>query len=294
MSERGGQDPDGGVISLGDGRRLAFAQYGPPAGTPLVFVQGTPSSRLMHPPEEIIRESGVLCVTIDRPGFGGSDPLPGRTLLGWVDDLVAVLDHLRISRFHILGISGGCPFTLAAAYALADRVRAAGVCGGSGPLELPGALQGAAPVRRAGYLLARQWPALFRWILRHPMRPSPDAREFAKSYTRHNPPADQAILADPAFHDMFVANFAEALRQGPDAFAEEVILGSRPWGFDLREISVPVCFWHGDADNSTPLGMARGMAERIPKARLSVLPGQGHLFVYSPLCRPILRELLAA
>jgi pimeloyl-ACP methyl ester carboxylesterase len=282
------------VILQAGGRRLAFATYGLSTGTPLVFVQGTPSSRLMHPPEEITRELGVLCVTIDRPGFGGSDPLPGRTLLGWVDDLVAVLDHLRISRFHILGISGGCPFTLAAAHALAERVRAVGVCGGSGPLEFPGALHGTAPVRRAGYLLARHWPSLFRWILRHPMRPSQDARESARSYARHNPSADQAILSDPAVHEMFVANFVEALRQGPDAFAEEVILGSRPWGFDLREISVPVRFWHGDADNSTPLGMARGMADRVPKARLSVLPGQGHLFVYSPLWRSILEELLAA
>jgi pimeloyl-ACP methyl ester carboxylesterase len=94
---------------------------------------------------------------------------------------------------------------------------------------------------------------------------------------------------------MYLANFAEAYRQGFDAFADEVILAARPsWGFRLEDIQVPIRIWHGDLDNSTPLAMAKTMAARIPKAKLTILPGEGHMFAYGPLWHSILSDLLGA
>jgi pimeloyl-ACP methyl ester carboxylesterase len=283
-----------GRIRLPDGRAIAFAQYGNDGGTPVVFFQGTPSSRLMHPPEAVTREMNARLIVIDRPGFGGSDASPGRTLRDWPSDVAAVLAHLGIGEFVTTGVSGGGPYVLATACCLPDRVRAASICGGSGPLELPGALRGAAPARHLGYLLARHAPGLFRWVVRHTTDPRKDPAKFVRRYTSHNPPADQNIIADPVFREMYLANFAEALCQGFDAFAEEVILASRPWGFSLGDIAVPVRIWQGELDNGTPLGMAKGMAERIPSSTLTVLPGQGHMFIYGPLWRSILGDLLAA
>ena len=46
-------------------------------------------------------------VGIDRPGYGRSDPEPGRTIAGWVPDALAVADHLGIDRFLIVGLSTG-------------------------------------------------------------------------------------------------------------------------------------------------------------------------------------------
>jgi pimeloyl-ACP methyl ester carboxylesterase len=287
-------DASDGRFHLADGRTLAFAEYGAASGIPVVFFQGTPSSRLMHPPEDITRELDARLIVVDRPGFGGSDASLGRTLLDWPRDVAVLLDHLGVGAFAVAGVSGGGPYALATAYCLPERVRAVSVCGGSGPLELPGALRGAALVRRAGYLLARHAPRLFRWFLRHTTNPNQQTEKFIRRYTRHNPPADQAIITDPTFHEMYLANFAEASRQGFDAFADEVILGSRPWGFDLRDIAVSVHFWQGECDNSTPLAMAQGMAARIPGATLSVLPGEGHLFIYGPLWRTVLKDLLFA
>jgi len=286
-------DANEGRFRLADGRTVAFAEYGDAQGTPVVFFQGTPSSRLMHPPEDITRELNARLILVDRPGFGGSDAAPGRSLLDWPSDVAALLEHLGVGAFAVAGISGGGPYALATAYRLPDRVRAVSVCGGSGPLELPGALRGATPVRRAGYLLARHAPWLFRWFLRHTTHPSKQTEKFIRRYTRHNPPADQAIIADPAFHEMYIANFTEAARQGLDAFADEVILASKPWGFDLRDIAVPVHIWQGELDTSTPSAMAKGMAARIPAATLSVLPGEGHMFIYGPLWRAVLSELLS-
>jgi pimeloyl-ACP methyl ester carboxylesterase len=279
-------------FTLASGRKVCFAQYGDIRGAPVLFFQGTPSSRINHPPESITAELGVRLVIIDRPGFGGSEPAPGRTLVHWAEDVTEVLDHLGIHEFRATGVSGGGPYVLATAWRWPNRVLSASVCGGSGPLELPGALRGAAPVRKAGYLLARNLPWLFRLIIRCNTDPRRDAEKFVRSYTAHNPPADQAIIMDPTFWSMYLANFTEAYRQGPEAFADEVILGSRYWGFDLAEIRVPIHFWHGELDNSTPLGMSRGMAERIPRSRLTILPGQGHMFVYGRMWREVLGDLV--
>lgn len=76
-----------------------------------------------------------------------------------------------------------------------------------------------------------------------------------------------------------MASYAEATRQGLDAFAWDVRLVSRGWGFALEEIEVPVWIWHGAEDNCTPVGMARAMAEGIPGAELRIEEGVGHMLV---------------
>ncbi|MFO0602162.1 MAG: alpha/beta hydrolase [Polyangiales bacterium] len=283
---------DPNTLRLRSGRRVCLARYGAASGAPVVFFQGTPSSRLMRPPDAISEALGARLLVVDRPGFGRSDPAPGRTLVAWAEDVAEVLEHFGVAGFHVAAVSGGCPYALATAWRWPDRVLSASVCGGSGPVDLPGALSGAALERRAGYLLARHVPSALRAILRRYPDPRVDAEAFVRRYTGHNPPADQAVIAEPDFHARYLANFVEAWRQGPDAFAEEVTLGASPWGFDLADIRVPVHFWFGGADNSTPLGMSRGMAARIPGARLTVLPGQGHMFVYGPRWREVLADLL--
>lgn len=283
------------IFRLKGGRNIAYAQYGSIGQKPVVFFQGTPSSRLMHPPEAITRELGVHLIVVDRPGFGNSDPSPARTFCDWSADIAELLDSLGIDSFATTGLSGGGPYVLACAACLPTRIRAASMCGSSGPLDTPGVLRGTALARRLGYLLARHYPSTFRWVIRHTTDPRKNAEKFVRRYTAHNPPVDQAIITAPEFRNMYLANFAEAYRQGFDAFADEVILAARPsWGFRLEDIQVPIRIWHGDLDNSTPLAMAKTMAARIPKAKLTILPGEGHMFAYGPLWHSILSDLLGA
>jgi pimeloyl-ACP methyl ester carboxylesterase len=90
---------------------------------------------------------------------------------------------------------------------------------------------------------------------------------------------------------MFLASFAESLRRGVDAFAWEVQLAARPWGFSLSDIRVPVTVWHGGKDNSIPPAMGEHIAATIPGARLHLLPDESHLFFLSRW-REIVGDLL--
>src|SRR5512140_1859845 len=100
------------IISLPDGRKMTYAEYGDPDGKPIFYFHGNPGSRLdpkMVEPE-LLRKFHARFIAPDRPGMGGSDFLPGRKMSDWPADVTALADGLHLDRFAILGISGGGPY----------------------------------------------------------------------------------------------------------------------------------------------------------------------------------------
>ncbi|MGB9300944.1 MAG: alpha/beta fold hydrolase, partial [Anaerolineae bacterium] len=162
------------TIVLPGGRTLGFAEYGDPSGRPVLFFPGTPSGRLFHHPDESIALSlGARVLTIDRPGYGLSDFQPGRTLLDWPSDVMALADALGIARFAAAGISGGAPYVAACAFRIPDRLTAAAIVSGLGPIDWQGAMEGMPSERRIGVKLGRGAPWLVRpllWLRLNPHR----------------------------------------------------------------------------------------------------------------------------
>src|ERR671917_2435372 len=143
MRERPGHGgrpgPREGSIRLPDGRALAYAEYGDPAGRVVLGCHGSPSSRLerhVEDPEDY-RRWGVRLVVPDRPGFGRSDPQPGRRVTDWPGEVPQLLDSLGSDRFAALSLSGGAAYALACAHAMPDRVTTVGILGGAPPPDVP-------------------------------------------------------------------------------------------------------------------------------------------------------------
>ncbi|MEA2473204.1 MAG: hypothetical protein QOE06_1119, partial [Thermoleophilaceae bacterium] len=147
------------TLVLGDGRRLAYEQFGDPGGEPLVFLHGWGDSRLTrHPDDSIARALGVRLITVDRPGAGGSDFQPGRRLLDWPADVAALADSLGIRRFAVLGWSGAGPHAAACAHALPERVTRLGIACGFAPIERREHARGLPRDLRLGLPLLRRAP----------------------------------------------------------------------------------------------------------------------------------------
>lgn len=246
----------------------------------------------MRPDAEVTAELGARLLTFDRPGFGQSDANPGRSLADTADDIVALIDALGLDKVCVVAPSGGGPSALAFAHRAAERIHAVALIGAAAPIDEPGALAGITFERRMGFWLARHLPGVLRWAMSRRVGDRGNVEGFFARYTRHNPPVDQQILARPEIRAMFLASFAESLRQGVEAFAWEVQLAARPWGFPLSGIRVPVAVWHGAKDNSLPPEMGKRLAAGIPGARLHLLPEESHLFFLSRW-REILGDLLA-
>src|SRR5437764_10688285 len=124
-----------GRVQVRDGRKLGFAEFGPVGGRPIVWLHGTPGARKKIPEDARLaaQEVGVRFVGIDRPGTGLSTSHLYDSILDHIADLQVVVDELGFDEFAVIGLSGGGPYALAAAYAMPERVPVVGVLGGVAP-----------------------------------------------------------------------------------------------------------------------------------------------------------------
>lgn len=98
------------VLTLPDGRKLGYSQYGLSTGKPIFYCHGLPGSRIeaghLH---EAALETGARIIATDRPGMGLSTFLPGRTLLDHPKDLEHLASHLKINEYGVM-VSRACYF----------------------------------------------------------------------------------------------------------------------------------------------------------------------------------------
>jgi pimeloyl-ACP methyl ester carboxylesterase len=267
------------VLTLRDGRRLGYVEYGDPQGKPLFFFHGMPGSRLEGElADPAAKKLGVRVIATDRPGYGLSDFQPRRTFLDWPADVVALADGLGIGRFAVAGVSGGGPYVAACAFCIPERLTAAGIIAGVSPFDVPDATVGMSGQNRFLFGLARRMP----WLARPPMalmgfaaRHIPD--RMMSTMMRSLPEPDQAALADPQMLAIFRKDSVEAFRQGARGAAWELVMYARPWGFRLEEIAIEVYLWQGELDKNVPPSMGRYQAHAIPNCRATFYPGEGHI-----------------
>lgn len=266
-------------ITLADGRRLAWAEFGAPAGTPLVILHGSPGGRLHSSMFDApAKAAGVRVIATDRPGYGYSDPHAGLSFEDYVGDVRQLLDHLHLSRVVLAGVSGGGGFALACARHLADRMLQVVLVCGMAPA--------AAHLRKTMSLqvrlllwLAAQAPRLAALVMRPAYMQDPDNPAMQRMLARM-PAPDRRVLERPEARQLLLgAAHRDALRQGLTAIVHELGLYGRPLGFDPAQIRVPVHLIHGELDINVPLPIARHLAGVIPGATLEVVPGAGHLFM---------------
>jgi pimeloyl-ACP methyl ester carboxylesterase len=273
--------PREGRLQLRDGRTLAYAEWGDPEGRPVLGCHGSPSSRLERHVEDpgAYRRWGVRFIVPDRPGFGRSDPHPGRRVTDWPGDVVQLLDSLGVDRVAALSLSGGAAYALACASALPDRVHTVGILGGAPPPDVPWPWPGWLPrtVRAAVHRPSPATTALLRPVFAPlSIRPALLPRYLQ---LRLNP-ADRRVIGRPAVRRVLSATFTEGLRQGSGALAEDRALLFRPWGFPVGEVRQPVHLWHGTQDWQVPVGLGRVLAAMLPRCRAHWYAGEGHFLVF--------------
>jgi pimeloyl-ACP methyl ester carboxylesterase len=131
-----GPPPADQVLELGDGRALGFKVYGDPAGAPLLFLHGTPGSRLKFAiGHDAGKELELAIVAPDRWGYGLSDLPVTPRLPEFAADMAALMDHLGHAQFAVGGISGGSPYAASVAAELASRVTALALVSPMGPID---------------------------------------------------------------------------------------------------------------------------------------------------------------
>jgi pimeloyl-ACP methyl ester carboxylesterase len=244
---------------------------------------GTSLSWLAHLGHGAPRAAGVRLFLVDRPGYGLSDLHPGRTLLDWPRDVEELADALGIERFGVFGMSGGGPHAAACGYALPDRVSALGLVSSAGPVwDRPELTYSAPPHRRPLIELAHSDRTAVANRLLEDCRDELAQIGEPAGDNGGGPRGDRAVLADPEVRARFDAAARETAVRGPEGYAHDLyLLYVEPWGFRPEDIRVPTHVWHGDEDTAVPIGVAEFFAAAIPGAELHVIPGGGHLVLWS-------------
>ena len=283
------------VISLHDGRRLGYAEYGDPDGKPVFFFHGLPGSRRQrHPDNSIAIKLGARIIAIDRPGYGLSDFQQGRQLLDWPDDVAQLANVLKIDKFAAIGVSGGGPYLLACAYKMPERITSATTISGMGPTDNPDAIKGMLPSMRLGLDIAPKVPWGFVRLALDPVAKmvSRNPLGVKKLMPSSAPETDKKAFARPDIQEVDRQDLSEAYRNGAQGAFWEVVLLASPWRFRLEDIHTKVFLWHGEEDTTVPQQMGRYVARALSDCKAKFYPGEGHTLIYN-YWRDILAEAVA-
>ena len=286
--------PSTHTVAVGGGRVVTVDDVGDPEGTPVLYLHGTPDSRLArHPDDGIAAAAGVRLLAIDRPGYGGSSPLDpaGSRSPEWPatmsQDVATLLDELAIERCGVLAWSGGALSGVALAATVPARVAALGIVAGLVPCEAytdPDLRAGADPWRldlveqaatvSPGELGAEVAPLLAPWPC--------DLDLAAEHQAAHRSATDAAELAGvPGGVDRMAEALTEAVRPGLAGVAADVEAQARPLGVHPAAVICPVHLWYGTLDAVAPPANGRWYAAHLPAASLHLVEGAGHYLAFT-------------
>lgn len=264
------------------GRSLSVRLAGADSGPLVLYMHGSPSSRLdVDDLHERSRRRGVRLAAVDRPGYGRSTFEPF-TFASIAADAAAVADELGAARFAVYGFSTGVAHALAVAANVADRVTAVATAGGGAPFEVgtprwarlsEGEQRGVALVgiddAEAERLLAEPDKMFFALLDR-------DDEGIPAAWADASHPADARAFRE-RLGPLVARSMRESLVQGQAGWARDNVVWMARWDIDLGAIRCPSTFWLGEEETAGNLEGGQWLLEHIPHADLRVLPGYGHL-----------------
>jgi len=242
------------MIATINGINLAYTDAG--HGTPVVLLHAFPQSRAMWDQQVTALTKRHRVIAPDFRGFGESDAPEGPyTLDQYADDVNGLLDHLAVPQALFVGLSMG-GYTLFAFYrrhaarvnglVLADtRAQADTEEGRAGRM----AMAQTARSKGAGAIADIMLPKLLSSVAQH-TKPNL-VRQVRSTIERTTVSGITGALM--------------AMAERPDSVPL------------LAQIACPVLVITGELDGPTPPADGKIMAERIPGARLEIIPRAGHL-----------------
>jgi pimeloyl-ACP methyl ester carboxylesterase len=244
------------------------------------LLHGTPGSRIgPRPRSAILHRLGVQLICFDRPGYGGSDPLPGRRVADAAADVSAIADYLELGKFAVVGRSGGGPHALACAALLPERTTKAAVLVGIAPREAEGLdwLDGMTASNVAEYAAVTRGYQEIATITRAAAEAvRADPASLLTMLQEQLPDTDRRVVADHGIRSQLLAAYADALRTSEHGWIDDDFAFHLPWGFDLAAVTAPVLLWHGAGDTFSPVSHVKWLADRIPNASVVIQPGAAH------------------
>lgn len=233
---------------------IHFVEAGDPKGLPVVFIHGFPFSHAMWSAQLGSLGRGRRLIAYDLRGHGRTPPGDGLfTIEAFVDDLLRLLDFLRVERAVLCGLSMGGYVALRAVERAPERVRAL----------ILADTRAEADGNPAKGLRAAAMKAIAEKGM------GPFAEEFAKN-----------LFSPASAGKPCVEQITALMRANPTLGARGALLAlasrmdATEW---LARVKCPTLVVVGADDKLTPPALSESLAKAVPGAQLAVIPGAGHL-----------------
>ena len=266
------------ALKLSDGRAIEYIDNGVSSKSALILHHGTPTSMTVWGTWlAAAAEKGIRAIAFTRPGYAGSDRKVGHRIIDSNDDLQEILNQLDIENFVSVGWSGGGPYALASG--LLKKCTGVQLIASVSPYDVED----------------------FDWFQDQTPEMVEEAKVSAKSledsiafkegyYTELRDMTTEQFLVEYEKRSSFKAfenayrefskdlsfSMRDALRDGAIGYAEDEYAFLSNWGFETKEIQVPVGIWQGLDDKSVSPHMAKWLNANIVKPTLKLLEGQHH------------------
>ena len=265
-------------LKLPDSRCIEYIDNGVSSKSALILHHGTPTSMTVWGTWlAAAAELGIRAIAFTRPGYASSDRKVGRSIIDANEDLEEILNQLAVENFVSVGWSGGGPYALASG--LLNK------CSG---VQL---IASVSPYDAEDFdWFQDQTPEMVEEA-KISARSLEDSINFKENYYKEfrDMTAEQFLTeyAKRSSFESFETIYREfskdlsfsmhdALRDGVIGYAEDEYAFLRNWGFDTKEIQVPVLIWQGLDDLSVSPHMARWLNANISNPTLKLLEGQHH------------------
>ncbi len=239
-----------------NGNGIEYEVSGPRTGIPVVLIHGFPFSKEMWEPQAEVLKNRYYTISYDVRGHGRSDAGDGQyTIELFVDDFIALLDHLKIGRAVVVGLSMGGYIALRAIERHPERFRGLVLCDTRSEADT-----NEGKVRRANQAKSVKVDGM---------------KKFADTFvsglfyeetflrTPHIIEEITSIIAKTS--PLSVAGTFIALAARTDTTAS------------LYNIKVPTLILVGKHDTLTPPSASSAMKEKIPNAEMFILAKAAHM-----------------
>ncbi len=225
-------------------------------GTPLIFVHGFPFNHSMWEPQSKAFSKTHRVISYDLRGHGQSEVGDGQySLEFFVDDLLMVMDHLKIRRAVLCGLSMGGYIALRAVERYAERFHGLVLCDTKSEADT-----NEVKIKRAAAIRAIKKDGVNKFLgdfiksvlSENTLQTKPELVGFVLKLIRGNSP-------------LGIAGSLLALAARTDTTAA------------LANMILPTLVLVGDQDKLTPPSAAESMRKLLPNAVMHVIPQAAHL-----------------
>jgi pimeloyl-ACP methyl ester carboxylesterase len=233
------------------GVKLWFTDTGG-AGTPIVLLHAnTGTSESWEPQVTAFAREGYRVIAFDRRGWGKSvaDPTTGPQPSSVAGDLDALADHLKLDKFHLVGVAGGGFVSIDYAAWRPDRLRSLVVAASTGQFGEQEMRDFTARIEIPGL---RELPAVYR--------------EVGPSYRGANPEGTKRWI-DIDNHAQQPGAAPQPLRTS-NTFAK------------LEYLTMPVLVMAADADLLAPPALMRAWAAHLDHHQWAMVTDSGHAIAW--------------